>query len=749
MTNRLSSEPSTYLRQHADQPVDWWPWGEDALAEASRRGVPLLISIGYAACHWCHVMAHESFDDPAVAAYLNEHFVAIKIDREERPDLDSIYLQATQALSGQAGWPMTVFATPAGEPFAAGTYFPPERRGPTPSFLEVCHSVATSWAQHGDRLAERGSGIATALTDLTRARADAAASITDAPDPTDLIARIGTEFDPHFAGFGAAPKFPMTPLLTGLLAHPDGREMAFATLRAIDRGGLHDVVTGGFARYCVDRQWRVPHFEQMLADNAQLLAAFAQAWRLSGDATFADAARGIVAWMRSMQTPSGLLATSLDADAGGREGAHAVFTRAEFDELLGADAAWAADFFGVTDSGNFDEGASVLRWAGDRTPLLEEAGSADRTRLDQVLEEPGAAGRARVDDVLDTADATDGAPLDRALDGADATDRARVDDVLDTADATDRARLDRVLGRLRAARAARPQPTRDDTCVAELNGLAIDALVSAALILDEPSWLGFATDLAEASWRIHWDADEADASAPSQSSSPRLWRTSRDGMRGAAPATASDYAALALGFARLGAALADRRWLDRARTLLDTLDAGFAAPQGGWFDAAADVPGLFTRPRELDDDPLPSGTSLAIAAHRRVGQLLGDPDAAEPYFERARRADRERLAVLAQAPRWAGWALRDLVERDAPEIVVTAPTRAEAWPLAVAAARSAPSLAAIVIAGVDEMTSPAADFGALVADRLDVTTATAFVCRGTACELPTSDPEKLRALLAP
>ncbi|RRJ87069.1 thioredoxin domain-containing protein [Gulosibacter macacae] len=662
--NRLADAPSSYLRQHADNPIDWWPWGEDALAEAARRNVPLFISIGYAACHWCHVMAHESFEDPAIAAYVNEHFVAIKVDREERPDVDAIYLQATEALAGQAGWPMTVFATPSGRPFAAGTYFPPERRGNMPSFLEACTNVAESWHNHRDALQARGERVATGLRRLTGAPAG-----DRSPDLDELIGRTASEFDARNGGFGGAPKFPGTPLLTGLLALPDGQRMALRTLDAIEQGGIHDLLIGGFARYTVDDTWTVPHFEKMLADNAQLLGAFAVAARLRPKhRAFADAARGIVGWLETeLRTASGAFATSLDADAAGEEGSHAVFTRAEFGELLGDDAEWAASALGVTEAGTFERGASVLRWSIDRDALSDD----------------------------------------------------------------ERARLERVLATLRSARARRPQPARDESVIAEFNGLAIDSLVRAALILDERGWLATAQAAAEGVWSVHWNA-----------SSSRLVRASRDGVAGSAPGTASDYGALALGFIRLAAATGSGAWMQRAELLLTAADAHFAAPGGGWFDAAGDVPGLFVRPRELEDDPSPSGTSLLIAAHRLLARVSDHLDETGP-------AAAGRWPLLEHSARWAGWALRDAAEDAASgagapaEIVITAPDAVDAWPLAVAAAQLAPSGSVVVIADPEStLATP------LLEGRIRVTEPTAFVCRNHTCRLPVTDAAQLPAAFA-
>ena len=418
--NRLASATSPYLLQHADNPVDWWPWSPEAFAEAKQRDVPVLISVGYAACHWCHVMAHESFEDTAVADEINTKFVAIKVDREERPDVDAVYMTATQALTGQGGWPMTVFATPEGQPFFAGTYYPRD------VFTRLLDAVGTAWRDQRDAVTKQSSQVVTAIAAAQQIAAEGGhlgPAVLDA-----AAASLAEEFDDVYGGFGGAPKFPPHLVMLFLLRHyqrtgdAHSLEMARATGEQMARGGIYDQLAGGFARYAVDGTWTVPHFEKMLYDNAMLLRAYTEIWRLTGDAmagrVAAETAEFII---DGLGTPEGGFASALDADTAGVEGATYVWTPAELRDVLGeTGAAFAADVFGVTEIGTFEHGSSVLRLA-----LDVDDGSSEL--------------RERWRETRDT---------------------------------------------LREARERRPQPGRDDKVVAEWNGLAITALAHFATVAD-------------------------------------------------------------------------------------------------------------------------------------------------------------------------------------------------------------------------------------------------------------------------
>ena len=442
MANRLSDATSPYLLQHAGNPVDWWEWGPDAFAEARRRGVPVLLSVGYAACHWCHVMAHESFEDDATAAYLNEHFVSVKVDREERPDVDAVYMEATTAMTGHGGWPMTCVLDHEGGPFFAGTYFPDRPRHGQPSFRQVLEAVSDAWTNRGDDVRR----VAGRLREHLNRAAPTAAGTFDEEVLSAAVASLARDFDEEHAGFGTAPKFPPSMVLELLLrvstgsAGPTGtageasRRMLDATLRAMARGGIYDQLGGGFARYAVDRAWVVPHFEKMLYDNAQLIGVYArrdEPWSLRIARDTADFV------IRELGTAEGGFASALDADSEGVEGKFYAWTPAQLVAVLGEDdGAWAAECFEVTEAGTFEHGTSTL----------------------QLLIDPD-----------------------------------------------DAERLASVRERLLAARAERVRPARDDKVVAAWNGLAISGLCDLAVRTDEPRYLAAAVAAGELLVDVHLD----------------------------------------------------------------------------------------------------------------------------------------------------------------------------------------------------------------------------------------------------
>ncbi|MEW9529086.1 thioredoxin domain-containing protein [Microbispora sp. NPDC049125] len=413
--NRLKDATSPYLLQHAGNPVDWHAWGEEAFEEARRRDVPLLISVGYSACHWCHVMAHESFEDEATAQLMNELFVNVKVDREERPDVDAVYMSATQAMTGQGGWPMTVFATPDGHPFYTGTYFPRAH------FQRLLAGVSQAWRDDREAVVAQG---ATVVGTLNERAAMPSGPLPDAETLELAVRSLAGTFDERRGGFGGAPKFPPSMVLEFLLRHgtPEALAMADRTLEAMARGGIYDQLGGGFARYSVDADWIVPHFEKMLYDNALLLRVYAHWWRSTGSPLARRVALETADWLlREMRTPEGGFASALDADSEGLDGTHGeglfyVWTPEQLREALGEDdGAWAASVFEVT--GTFEHGTSVL----------------------QLLEDPA-----------------------------------------------DRDRLERVRTALLAARDRRHRPGRDDKIVAAWNGLAIAALAEAGALFDRP-----------------------------------------------------------------------------------------------------------------------------------------------------------------------------------------------------------------------------------------------------------------------
>ena len=398
MANRLASATSPYLLQHAENPVDWWEWGPEAFEEARRRDTPILLSVGYAACHWCHVMAHESFEDDATAAYLNERYVSIKVDREERPDVDAVYMQATVALTGQGGWPMTCILDHEGSPFFAGTYFPDRPRHGQPSFRQLLEAIDDAWTNRASEVVEASTRIRDALAKTVHLSGGQA---FDRVALDAAVDKLASDFDAEFGGFGTAPKFPPSMVLEFLVrvstssttVKDQAVNMAGRTLAFMAAGGIHDQLAGGFARYGVDRAWVVPHFEKMLYDNGQLLSVYARWALLNDDADAARVARGVADFLvGELGTTEGAFASALDADSEGEEGTFYVWTPAQLVDVLGPDdGAWAADLLTVTERGTFENGTSTLqlrsqpadreRWESCRVRLLE-AGST-RVRPDR------------------------------------------------------------------------------------------------------------------------------------------------------------------------------------------------------------------------------------------------------------------------------------------------------------------------------------------------------------------------------
>ena len=622
--NHLADETSPYLRQHADNPVEWYPWGDEALRRAREEDKPIFVSIGYASCHWCHVMAHESFEDPATASDLARWFISVKVDREERPDLDTVYMTATQALTGSGGWPMSVFCTPDGRPFYAGTYFPPVERHGMPSFRRVVQALGEAWLGEREqvlaqadalvgavrkelRLAESlregaGGGEAEGGGDGSAGRGAAAGtgpllvgrSAAGALDPDALLGRVvaelGAGFDPEWGGYGPAPKFPR-PTLVELCLRQAGRggadagharQMALRTLDAMAAGGIYDHLVGGFCRYSTDARWLVPHFEKMLTDQALLGRAYLHAWQATGHAEYLGVATETLDFvLRDLSTPEGALYSSFDADAGGVEGAHATFTLDELREILPAPLVGpAAEWYGITERGN---------WEGRSIPVRPV-----------------------------------GAPLERPPEIEEA----------------------RVL--LAEARAQRLQPARDEKVLTEWNAMAAATLAEAASAAGTDRYGRRAEEICEFLWE-------------SMYSDGRLMRSWQGG-RARHLAVAADHAWLVEAYLRLSEWTGTSVWRERALGVAtQLLDLFWDDESGGFFTTGSDAETLVVRPKEFFDGAVPATNSIAVAALLRANALADDPkidQAVDRTMTLARMLLERHPAALADLvaalPMWSG-----------------------------------------------------------------------------------------------
>jgi uncharacterized protein len=687
--NRLKTATSPYLLQHADNPVDWWPWSEEAFAEARRRDVPVLLSVGYAACHWCHVMAHESFEDPSVAAVVNDSVVAIKVDREERPDIDAVYMSATQAMTGQGGWPMTVFMTPDGEPFYCGTYFPRAQ------FVQLVTSVSEAWRKNKAKIKSESERISVALAE----NASAISGLGGAGGELNLeevtaaaVAGLAGGFDKERGGFGRAPKFPPSMTLEFLLRHHErtgvaaALEMAEATCEAMARGGMYDQLGGGFARYSVDATWTVPHFEKMLYDNALLIGVYTHLWRLTGSALARRVAEETCDFVvRELRTAEGGLSASLDADSDGAEGVYYVWTPSELSEILGEDdGAFAARAFDVTETGTFEHGTSVLQ------------------RLTDPNSDTGA-------------------------------DLRRPHPVGNSGISPDE-RLDRIRGLLLTARAGRTRPARDDKVVAAWNGMAIGALAEAGVLFARPDLVAAAEEAAELLVSLHYSAG-------------RIVRTSRDGVPGPSAGLLEDYACVAAGLLRLAGVAGGDRWAEVAGALLDTVLIAFGDGNGGFYDTADDGERLIFRPADPTDNATPSGAFAAADALISYGALTGEAR----YTDAAVAALRVLPPIADRYPRAGGMGLSaaEALLSGPAEIAIVGPDDdPRTADLLRAALHLAPPGAVFALGSGAAVSAVSAATVPLLAGRSLVSGApAAYVCRGFTCLAPVTTLDALREAL--
>ena len=671
MVNHLRNETSPYLLQHVDNPVDWYPWGDEALALARAEDKPILLSVGYAACHWCHVMAHESFEDEATAAQMNADFINVKVDREERPDVDSIYMQAVTAMTGRGGWPMTVFLTPDAKPFYAGTYFPNEPRYGMPSFRQILTGVKQAWDDDRENVLSSAGEV----TQQLRALSSVPLEATTVTEEVLKAALRGLErsFDPTWGGFGAAPKFPQPMTLEFLLQQhlrdPDSNALAMAetTLQRMAQGGMYDQIGGGFARYSVDHRWLVPHFEKMLYDNAQLARVYLHAWQLTGNGFYRRVVEETLDYvLREMRDEGGGFYSSLDADSEGEEGKFYVWTASEIREALGDDSDLFMRVYGVSEEGNW-EGRNVLNLHLDPNALAHQMGIKPSELGAQI----GAA-------------------------------RARLYDL----------------------RSKRVWPGLDDKVLTSWNGLMLAALADAGSALGREDYLEAAAGNAEFLHRTMRGA------------SGRLWRTWKTGAAAKYNAYLEDYAFLADGLLTLYQATFDLRWVDWAQELAALMIEHYQDRQNpGFFDTSDDHEALIHRPKDLQDNAVPSGNSVAAGVLLRLSLLTGHGD----YRTAAEQSIGALTKLMRQYPSAFGQWLQgaSFILSDPREVALVGSVDALAPLLNVVRSRYRPFQ--VVAAGSEgEPTLP------LLENRPQIGgLGTAYVCRGFVCQAPVTEPAAL------
>ena len=590
MTNRLKREKSPYLLQHAENPVDWYPWGEEAFARAAREDKPVFFSSGYSTCHWCHVMAHESFEDPEVAALMNEAFVCIKVDREERPDIDKFYMTAGQMMTGGGGWPLTIFMTPDKSPFFAATYIPKDSGFGRTGLRELVPQLKQAWKNRRSEIIQSATKILTLLRREEQPAAPGeplAAALADEAYE-DLMSR----YDETWGGFGSPPKFPMPHQLVFLFRYGKARgndkavHMAADTLRLMRAGGICDHLGYGFHRYSTDRQWLLPHFEKMLYDQALLCLAYTEAFQATGEAVFGRPGREIIAYvLRDMTAPEGGFYCAEDADSEGKEGKFYLWTVAEIENILGKDEAELfVEAYGLEKEGNFVEEAT---------------------------------GRRTGENILHRLEAT-----------------ARLTLAWGITENTLEDKLSKARERLFTVREKRIRPHRDDKILTDWNGLMIAALARGAAVFAEPAYF-------EAARRAYLFIEEH-----LRDSSGRLCHRWRDG-EASAGAFADDYAFLIWGLLECHDYSGDASFLAAARSLQDILDRHFwDEKQGGYFMSADDQTDIPIRPKESFDGAVPSGNSVAFYNLIRLHRLTGE----DAYATRAGKLGRAFSPVISRSP---------------------------------------------------------------------------------------------------
>ncbi len=673
--NRLVLESSPYLLQHAHNPVNWYAWGPEAFEDARRLGRPVFLSVGYSTCHWCHVMEEESFESEEIATFLNAHYLPVKVDREERPDVDAIYMSAVQALTGSGGWPMSVWLTPDREPFYGGTYFPPRdgARGARFGFLTVLRDIARTYAEDPERVKRATGSLTEAVKQQMEGHAVAGTAAGE-PGPRPILGAVDTYkrlFDDTHGGLRRAPKFPSNiPVRLLLRVHrrtgdAEVLHMATRTLERMAAGGLYDQVGGGFHRYSVDDRWLVPHFEKMLYDNALLAVSYAEAWQVTRRPDFARVLRETLDYLlREMTSPEGAFYSATDADSEGEEGRFFVWSAEEIDALLGASATRFKAYYGVTPGGNF-EGHNILN-----VPAPDEAEQAALGEARQILY---------------------------------------------------------------GVRARRIPPLRDDKILAAWNGLALSAFAFGGRVLGEPRYL-------QAAERA------ADFLLGSMRQGARIARSWKDG-RASGHGFLEDQSFVAAGLLDLAESTFDPRWLGEALALSESLERDFAdSERGGWFMTASDAERLIAREKPQYDGAEPSGTSVALLNAQRLYTFTGD----ERWREVAARGLVSVWNVLQAQPLALSEGLLALdYLTDIPrEVALVLPAGARLDPQSplgeVLRTTFLPNRALAVAAEGSDLASTVTFLAGKVASGGP----TAYVCERGRCDLPTHDPETLRAQLA-
>ncbi len=689
--NRLAKETSPYLLQHQNNPVDWFPWGDEAFKLARETNRPIMLSVGYSACHWCHVMERESFENEEIATIMNRLFVNIKVDREERPDVDSIYMSAVQAMTGHGGWPMTVFMTPDGRPFFGGTYYPNEDRGGLPAFPRLLEAVSEAYNDPArkDELLSTSSNIVTRIESMSAVRQSQEPITDDLVDNASIA--FMREFDPKNGGMGLQPKFPQPMDYELLLRHwkRTGDEqslfMVTETLKKMARGGIYDQIGGGFARYSVDTFWLVPHFEKMLYDNAQLVSLYLHAWQATGDPLFKKVVEETLSYvLKEMTHPEGGFFSAQDADSEGEEGKFYVWLPQDIDTVLGPELGRVANaFWGVTREGNF-EGKNILNVPREPAEVAAELGISEGELADQI------------------------------------TDAS---------------------SKLYEARSKRIWPGLDDKVLTSWNALMLKAFAESGAALGREDWIDAARKNAEFLLsKMH--------------SGQRLLRTWKDLGESGEESKAhlngylEDYSMLVDGLLTLYEATFEPRWFDAAKQLADEMiELFWSFDDAVFYDTGSDHEQLLVRPRDIFDNAIPSGGSTAATALLRLAIFTGDP----AYHRTATASLRAVRDMMVNAPQaTAQWINAvDIYNTTAQEVVIVGDLSNEATRALISVARVGYNPNRVLAGSGGIGMNGAVIDSPLLEDRPQIDgKPTAFVCENYACQLPVTDPEALAGQLS-